>query len=104
MRKCGCRLGRLRDFPKLDIKKLRESVEHGACLPHGWYVYVFPDGSRSHELTGENVPTGPHDPIGTVGGGQCNERRIKEKEKELLENYKEDAYRDRQYRKKVPGW
>jgi len=57
-------------------RKLRESVIHGCSLPAGWYVFIYPDGSRSHELTGINYPTS--EIITSVHGGDNMEQTYQE--------------------------
>lgn len=60
---------------------LRKNIKFGCSLPSGWYVFIFPDGSRSQELTGTNYPSG--EIIGTVHGGE-NAKEVYTKIKERI--------------------
>lgn len=65
----------------MNWRKLRESIKFGCDLPVGWYIFIFPDGSRSHELTGINYPTS--EIIATVYGGN-NFKEVYSRAKEEL--------------------
>jgi hypothetical protein len=71
----------------MNWRKLRENIKFGCELPVGWYVFIFPDGSRSHELTGTNYPTS-NIIITAHGGENIKEAYIRAKEQLVEMEYR----------------